>query len=1275
VAEANVGDIVAHLKVETADWQRSLNDAARQMQDFGQKTQQTQQQLSQLPFSAIQNATDQFSRSILNAGNSQDRMRQAITQAQQALAQFNVTVDASGRMTDRFGQVLSSGSAEALRQFRTGIREAQAELAQFQRFGINTPAPASGGGGMLQQMLGVAGGFGIATTIQGIVSSLISLATASVQAAAHMETLRAQFSALQGAAQGALTLDRIFATAQRLGVEFGTLATSFRSFDAATQGTALQGERAARVFEQITTGAKAMGASSEQVSHALLALQQMVSKGVVSQEELRRQLGDSIPGALGIAARAFGVTTQEMNKMVEKGMDAVTFVQAFANQVEREFAGKAAAATNTLTSAWARFGNELEQFKGALAGGELVTLLRDAANAATSFLQSVREARQLRQEQAGGEAPVIPREMQDMPAIQARQKAIEDLRKTLEVGARGFAYPGEVSFFGGFPTDQQLAEARTKLQALQKEQLDAIRRIQEQWAAETETPASAAMLPGARTTEAIRKRYEEGLKELRAIDATAAFVTPLELAEQKAKAWHKVMQDIREEAGRIGEGLRSTLAPGRTTPFDAMITRIAGEQRLDPNLMRALIEQESGFNPNAVSRAGAKGLMQLMPGTAAQYGAGGREFDPETNLRAGMTYFAKLLADFNGNVAKALTAYNAGPAGRGIPQASGENATFAQDVLRRMPQGVGGMLPGAGGMLQGGQLQQQALDVELALAQTATQRRDLLRQQVEAMEQVISRQKTQLISQREGQEEAEKFARLDAARLAAAKIDERAALAGTVLPQQIERYTARLQALQSEATQLGSELESRRVEAMRPQLESELQRIQALIGRPGASFAQQASDAVLTQFATAKAKLEELIRETARHPALQALQEAFQNAFQALPEAAKQQSALAFENVQRQARDTLRGMEDQLDQISARTGAAGLSPLDADLARIAREAARATDQLDAMAAALAKLRVGATTEVRAAIDALTGRIGAVRAQQPAAEARELQERREREGRQVVTAMGNRLEQLQEMPGQQGFPMGESRETLRLRQAAATKGLTQDQQEQVTALRAQLLAQERLNYAIGLYEQFAGSVGNAWTNALMSIADHTKTVSEAFRAMGQSILQTLAQMASQEAWKMLISLGARLIGGMFAPSIGAVGGGVAMAGAGGTGFLSGGGGGMAAILAGGASGGASGFQHGGVVSAPTFAMLGEGPQHTLPEYVLNKGQMDTLLTRSSSSNQAPNVTIMNYPSKEAAETSAAQERATGRQVILNEVLGDLRKGSGSSIGRMLRMSQT
>ena len=98
-----------------------------------------------------------------------------------------------------------------------------------------------------------------------------------------------------------------------------------------------------------------------------------------------------------IAARALGVTTQELNKMIEKGMDGGEVRPAFGNQFQQEFGSKAAAATNTLTSAWQRFSNELEQFKGALAGEELIGRLRELANWAARFLETLRKAREERE--------------------------------------------------------------------------------------------------------------------------------------------------------------------------------------------------------------------------------------------------------------------------------------------------------------------------------------------------------------------------------------------------------------------------------------------------------------------------------------------------------------------------------------------------------------------------------------------------------------------------------------------------------------------------------------------------------------------------------------------------------------------------------------------------------------------------------------------------------------------------------------------------------------
>ena len=133
--------------------------------------------------------------------------------------------------------------------------------------------------------------------------------------------------------------------------------------------------------------------------------------------------------------------------------------------------------------------------------------------------------------------------------------------------------------------------------------------------------------------------------------------------------------------------IEAAAVPGQTSQksTEQIVSEASKLQGVDSDFIHSVIQQESSGNPRAVSPAGARGLMQLMPGTAAQLGVAD-SFSPEQNVHGGARYLRELLERYHGDAIKALAAYNAGPGAvdryRGVPPYR-ETRLYVQRIVRQ----------------------------------------------------------------------------------------------------------------------------------------------------------------------------------------------------------------------------------------------------------------------------------------------------------------------------------------------------------------------------------------------------------------------------------------------------------------------------------------------------------------------------------------------------------------------------------------------------------------
>ncbi len=229
-----------------------------------------------------------------------------------------------------------------------GQQNSQAEASEKQG------RSAAEGAGGINQLRGA---------IEGL--ALAKLAQDFVRVSAEQEANRKALDQLTGSTKaGGAEMEYLRATANRLGVNLDDATKAYVGLSAATKGTNLEGQNTKAIFEAVVGAMSKLGKSSAETQNALIAVSQMASKGTVSMEELRGQLGEALPGAMQAAAKAMGVTVAELDKMVSSGtVTADELLPKLAAQLNATFGTEP---PDTLNAAMAQLQNKVTAAVGAM---------------------------------------------------------------------------------------------------------------------------------------------------------------------------------------------------------------------------------------------------------------------------------------------------------------------------------------------------------------------------------------------------------------------------------------------------------------------------------------------------------------------------------------------------------------------------------------------------------------------------------------------------------------------------------------------------------------------------------------------------------------------------------------------------------------------------------------------------------------------------------------------------------------------------------------------
>lgn len=317
-----------------------LNDAIRR----GTAGQQ-QAHLLRATSAAFNQLTDQMTRGV-----------RANIAYQRALESFNARMGVVQR------QVKAATSAANLSEMAKMIKDLGSAV-------VLAIGPLSGFGARLMAIAAIShrSGFALAAFATGVItagSALFSLSKSTITTAIEVDRIRSRLENATGSVEGAaVEFGSLREMADRTGQEFISLADQFTRFQAAAAGTALEGDKAREIFDNLASAVGNFQLDAASAEGVFRAVEQMMSKGNVTAEELRQQLGDRLPGAFKAAADSMGVTTQKLNELLKKGkVSAEQFLLPFSKEIKKRLGGDAVegadslrASLNRLMNAWTFF--------------------------------------------------------------------------------------------------------------------------------------------------------------------------------------------------------------------------------------------------------------------------------------------------------------------------------------------------------------------------------------------------------------------------------------------------------------------------------------------------------------------------------------------------------------------------------------------------------------------------------------------------------------------------------------------------------------------------------------------------------------------------------------------------------------------------------------------------------------------------------------------------------------------------------------------------------